>query len=102
MNGYLGEFEPDVEHPYIDNTPSDWALEYIIRYGGIDGAHHKDWVMDQVARILKGTPIILKVARWSNGLEEYRFTTGEPSKEYLTMIEEAVDDDYDWNVGIAP
>jgi len=28
------------------------ALEFIERYGGIDGAHHKCWVIDQVARTL--------------------------------------------------
>lgn len=28
------------------------ALEFIERYGGIDGAHHKMWVIDQVARAL--------------------------------------------------
>ncbi len=28
------------------------ALKLIERYGGIDGDHHKTWVIDQVARIL--------------------------------------------------
>jgi len=28
------------------------ALELILQYGGIDGAHHKDWVLDQVVRVL--------------------------------------------------
>lgn len=102
MNGYLGEFEPATDNPYADNTPEDWALEYIIRYGGIDGSHHKNWVMDQVARILKGTPVELKVARWENGMEEYRFVTGEPSEAYLEMVKAAVEDPEDWDVGIAP
>jgi hypothetical protein len=30
------------------------ALDIILRYGGIDGAHHKTWVIDQVVRILTG------------------------------------------------
>lgn len=30
------------------------AMEIIERFGGIDGAHHKTWVIDQVARKLKG------------------------------------------------
>lgn len=30
----------------------DAALDLIINYGGIDGAHHKQWVLDQVVRAL--------------------------------------------------
>ncbi len=30
------------------------ALNVIARFGGIDGAHHKTWVIDQVARCLLG------------------------------------------------
>lgn len=26
--------------------------ELIMQYGGIDGAHHKDWVLDQCLRVL--------------------------------------------------
>ena len=28
------------------------ALNLIIEFGGYDGAHHKDWVLDQVVRAL--------------------------------------------------
>lgn len=28
------------------------ALDVIARFGGIDGAHHKQWVLDQVVRSL--------------------------------------------------
>jgi len=30
------------------------ALEIAVRYGSIDGAHHKAWVIDQMMRILAG------------------------------------------------
>jgi hypothetical protein len=30
------------------------ALDLIHRYGGIDGDHHKQWVLDQVVRALMG------------------------------------------------
>jgi len=30
------------------------ALDLINRYGGIDGGHHKQWVLDQVVRALAG------------------------------------------------
>jgi len=28
------------------------AVELILRYGMIDGAHHKQWILDQVLRVL--------------------------------------------------
>jgi hypothetical protein len=28
------------------------AVDLILRYGSVDGAHHKQWVLDQVLRIL--------------------------------------------------
>ena len=49
MQGYLGETPIDIsDTAYSEYTPKDWALFYIKKYGGIDGAHHKDWVLDQV------------------------------------------------------
>ena len=30
------------------------AIELGVQYGGIDGAHHKDWVIDQMIRVLAG------------------------------------------------
>ena len=32
------------------------ALDIANRYGGIDGAHHKTWVIDQMVRALTGFP----------------------------------------------
>ncbi len=92
-----------------DFTPQDWALKYIEMYGQFDGGHHKQWVMDQVVRILKGTPIILELASWENGHTEYRFETGNPSPEYITWVEdmkgfdtESGEYQYDYDEGIAP
>jgi hypothetical protein len=31
------------------------AVEMILEYGPYDGAHHKDWVLDQALRKLLGT-----------------------------------------------
>ena len=31
------------------------ALEVIAYYGNVDGAHHKQFALDQIARILTGT-----------------------------------------------
>jgi hypothetical protein len=108
MKGYLGQFPVDVKQTkYKDYTPSDWAMYFIERYGQIDGAHHKLWVLDQVARILKGTPIVVEVAKWDNGVEEYRISTGDQSKEYAIWVNEMIGDDdgepeYTYDEGIAP
>lgn len=82
---YLGEtIFSALTHPVYRNfKPIDWAMRYIETYGQIDGDHHKAWVLDQVARILRDTPVILSVVWWSDGHEEVRFTLDEPSKIYL-------------------
>lgn len=44
------------------------AIEMAVMYGGIDGAHHKNWVIDQMVRILAGDDyerIVLE--RWFDG-----------------------------------
>ncbi len=103
MKNFLGETSVDQKDtPYRNYDEEDWAIEYIVRYGWIDGAPHKNWVFDQVCRILKGTPIILKLAKWKNGQEEYRFVTGEPTEAYHDMVKNAVEDPEDWDIGCAP
>lgn len=96
--------------PYEGFTPAQWAVNYIERYGQIDGDHHKLWVMDQVVRILKGTPVELKIARWDGGYHEYRPITGKPSVEYLQWVEimkgeyNEEDDEYEYGYdeGVVP
>jgi len=58
------------------------VLDVVVRYGGIDGAHHKAWVLDQVVRIIKGD-------------------------DYESFIAEICDGEdgpgtYEWDEGIAP
>lgn len=112
MKGYLGEFTLTTleDTPFEDFDQGDWALEFISLHGQTDGSHHKAWALDQVARILLGTPVKVEVASWSNGFQEFRVSTGEPSEEYLCWVEEqkgAVDPihggtEHDWDVGVAP
>jgi hypothetical protein len=108
MNGYLGEFPVDITtHPkYSKYTPADWAMLFIGKYSSIDGDHHKSWVFDQVARILKGTPVVVVEARWGNNHSEYRFTVANlPSEEYREWVKQmtsGVNEGYDWDEGIAP
>lgn len=103
MEGYLGETDVNVaKHPkYKDYTPKDWAMMYIEMYGQIDGDHHSKWVLDQVARILHGTPVLMKIASWKNGHTEERFNTGEPSKSYLDWVERMTEEN-GYDDGIAP
>jgi hypothetical protein len=58
------------------------ALELAVRYKGIDGAHHKDWLIDQMVRVLAGddyAKVIAEAKAGENGPETY-----------------------DWDIGIAP
>mgnify|MGYP006269383671 CR=1 FL=1 len=108
---YLGETLVDVnKHPEFSKyTNTDWAMYFIQMYGGIDGGHHKTWVLDQAARCLKNTPVVVKEAKWDNGEREYRISTGVPSKEYkdwaqsmLGKKDEFGQYEYDYDEGIAP
>ncbi len=58
------------------------ALDTITQYGGIDGAHHKQWTLDQVVRAL----------------------TGEGYNDWVTAYKSGEDgpETYDWEEGIAP
>jgi len=83
---YQGEKQIDITiHPdYKDMSTIDWVMYFIERYGGYDGSHHKDWVLDQVARIAKGTSVIVRHASWSGRDKiDVRIETGEPSQAYL-------------------
>lgn len=111
MEGYLGETPVDISAhaEFASWTPADWAMLFVERYGQIDGSHHKTWVLDQVSRILKGTPVVVTQARWSNGMSEYRYEVGEPSEAYLAWRDEmhgATGEDgereYGYDEGIAP
>jgi hypothetical protein len=104
MNGYLGETIVNIDNTeFKDYKPKDWALDFIFQYGGIDGDHHKIWLLDQIVRILKGTKVIIKEAKWEDGEKEYRITLDEPSQKYKDWVKEYENDgEYKWDEGIAP
>ena len=58
------------------------AMEVIMRYGQIDGDHHKAWVIDQVSRILLDD-------KYDAFIKMYEY-------------DEEEDEIYEWDVGIAP
>jgi hypothetical protein len=94
----------------LDNPPHasriDAALDMAVSYGGIDGDHHKRWVIDQMVRVLTGCPEITKSAVDSKG-QPYTYTTLGESPEYVAMVCEARDGEdgpetYEWDTGCAP
>lgn len=74
------------------------ALKIIGRFGGIDGLHHKQWVLDQVVRILTDCPTIEAVAIDCYGKEYACGRLGE-SIEYKAWVAMRTSD---WDIGIAP
>lgn len=60
----------------------DEALDIARQYGGIDGSHHKAWVIDQMCRVLLGD----EYPAWVDAAK-----AGEDGPET-----------YDWDEGIAP
>jgi len=65
-----------------DRESIERAIELAVKYGGIDGDHHKAWVIDQMVRVLAGG-------------------------EYDRIVRDACSgedgpDTYSWDVGIAP
>lgn len=60
------------------------ALDLIKSYGGIDGSHHKQWVLDQVVRKLTGGPRAYQEWVWA-------YQTGDDGPHT-----------YEWDEGIPP
>jgi len=55
MATYLGQTDVSASDAHYGAfTPRDWALEFLEMYAGIDGEHHKQWLLDTLARILLG------------------------------------------------
>jgi hypothetical protein len=105
-DGYLGEFPVDIDATeYKRFTPADWAMLWIKMYGQIDGEHHEAWVLDQVARILKGTPVVVTEARWTGLPSELRFVLAEPTTDYTDWVDAMRgegEDEYEYDEGCAP
>ena len=88
-----------------DQRISD-ALDVAIRYGGIDGDHHKAWVIDQMVRCLTGCPNVTTEAVDSKG-QAFTYERRAESDEYIELVKDACDgkdgpNTYEWNVGVAP
>ena len=100
MKKYLGETKVKIDKTkYAKYSKKDWTMFWIEMYGGIDGAHHKDWLIDQIARILKGAKIEIKIAKWDNGHIEERFNVKYPPKEYWEWVAKRNPKRYKENTG---
>lgn len=77
------------------------ALDYARQYGGIEGDHHKAWVIDQMVRALTGCPEVSKEAAG------YSYKAQGESQEYAKFLADTKagndgPDTYGWEVGIPP
>ena len=86
----------------------DRALKLAVRFGGIDGDHHKAWVIDQMVRELTGCPTVRRLSpyRRADGMKHRISGLGE-STEYLELVRKAREGEdgpetYNWETGIAP
>ena len=55
------------------------AITLATRYGSIDGAHHKNWVIDQMVRLLAGDDYdeVVRLAKAGpNGPDSYEWDCG--------------------------
>lgn len=82
------------------------ALDIAIRWGQIDGAHHKAWTIDQMVRALTDCPKQIERFKDVNG-KEYEAEQYGQSNEYKKFVAdyEFGEDGpatYDWDTGVAP
>ncbi len=82
-------------------SPRQRAIDLAVRYGQIDGAHHKAWVIDQMVRVLTGCPTVVKTGKDFNG-NEYDYAALGESRSYRKLVDDTIADGYSWDVGIAP
>lgn len=65
--------------------------------GVYDGAHHKDWVIDQMVRALTGRPMVERSATDGNG-KPYTYDAQGENDDYRRFVH----DNPGWDEGIAP
>lgn len=74
QNKYLAE-------PTTESDAISGALEIAMRFGSIDGEHHKAWVIDQMCRALLGAQyesFIAEAKAGEDGLDTYEWDVGTP------------------------
>lgn len=77
------------------------ALGIISRHGGFDEAHHKQWVLDQVVRILLSSDTDDLYHEWVRKQKECD-ACAEKDSDYDCQECEGSGVAYEWSEGIAP
>lgn len=82
------------------------ALDRALRSGGVDGDHHKAWVIDQMVRELTGCPEVEREATDARG-QRYTYMALGESEEYLRWVAnrkagEDGPETYGWDPGVPP
>lgn len=100
---YLGEEDVTSEYNF---SKEELVRKFLERFKGIDGGHHKEWLLDQIARIINGSSVAIKKAKWEDGHTELRFRVGE-SEQYRDWVKkmkagEDGPDTYFYEEGVAP
>lgn len=80
------------------NSKNNNALEIALRYAGNDGAHHKDWVIDQMVRALLGGQ------SKSNQHGSFSMERTPAYERFIMEFNAGANgpNTYSWNEGIAP
>lgn len=98
----LTEFFALVRIEAARNEGHNHTYMFAMRVGGVDGDHHRAWVIDQMVRILCG------VALGENGAPAYMGNREwAENAEYRAWVSERCDGEdgpetYSWYTGIAP
>lgn len=103
-NIITNECLPHTTNKHVERVEK--ALSIAVAYGGNDGAHHKDWVIDQMVRALTGCPVKTTLIK-SSSAESYEYEAQGESEDYKALVAEACNGEdgpqtYSWETGIAP
>lgn len=99
---YMGEIEvKQADTSYAKYGRVEWAMYFIEKYGQIDGDHHKAWVLDQAVRCLKGAPITIKKAQWTDHPPEFRVKVGtnKTYEQWVVEMQGELDENGDFEYG---
>ena len=64
--------------PTTDRERIDLAIQTGVKYGGIDGSHHKTWVINEMLRNLMGQTEYDRMVKDNEGDGEYTWDHGCP------------------------
>jgi hypothetical protein len=82
-------------------TQSEKIIRALEEIHNPDGAHHKQFVIDQVLRCLTGCELIQKTAVDCNE-KPYTYMAYGESAEYLEWVREYKETGAEWDIGVAP